>query len=153
LILMEIGVSYMEITFDDTARARPQRALLRASIHYAMLFILGIVISPYIPISPNRVSVTFILVSSGICGYLYIIIVFLIEYSKRRFHRIEAWGKNPLMIYLVHSLLLACFVLPPLPGWYKEASPLLTIIQILIFLTILHYLARFFSRRGLILHI
>lgn len=153
LILMEIGVSYMEITFDDNARIRPPKALLRACIHYAVLLGAGLLLSRFIPISKNRVSVSYILTASGICGYLYIVIVFFIEYSKLRFHRIESWGKNPLMIYLAHTFLLAFFVLPPIPGWYREAAPFLTIVQIVVFFSILHTLARFLSRRGIILHI
>ena len=153
LILMEIGVSYLEITFDDSARVKPPRALFRGTIHYLFLIALGYLASIFIPISKNRVSLSYVLLASGFCGLLFIGIVFLTDYTKKRVLFLESWGKNPFAIYLFHAFLLAFFYLPPWPWWYTSAAPVVTVIQLIIYIAALHSSARFLSRRGVILHI
>ena len=58
------------------------------------------------------------------------------------------FGKNPLLLYLLHGLILAVFVIPPYPGWYFEAPQWLVVVQAAALIAILSWIGRTFNRRG-----
>ena len=52
-----------------------------------------------------------------------------------------AWGRNPLLLYLLHMLGLGFFYLPPFPGWYPQAPGWLIPLQIGLLLAALSFAA------------
>jgi fucose 4-O-acetylase-like acetyltransferase len=58
------------------------------------------------------------------------------------------WGRNPLLLYLLHYVLLAIFALPAIPGWYIQAPAWLVIVQICALIGILSWVGWYFNRRG-----
>ena len=106
------------------------------------LAVLGVVVSK------NRVSASYVLVSLGASGLLF----GLVDGLARRFRLgavsgdggassavgepaltpitlLLAWGRNPLLLYLLHDLGLGFFYLPPFPAWYAQARAWLVPLQ------------------------
>jgi uncharacterized membrane protein len=99
-------------------------------------------------VSKNRVSASYVLVSLGASGLLF----GLVDGLARRFwvgarggvrgassHAgdwaltpttlLMAWGRNPLLLYLLQDLGLGFFFLPPFPSWYAQAPAWLVPLQ------------------------
>ncbi len=111
-------------------------------------------------ISKNRVSATYVLVSLGASGLLF----GMLDGLTRRFRMgagsvtrdasslagewvltpatlLLAWGRNPLLLYLLHDLGLGFFYLPPFPGWYAQAPAWLVPLQAAVLLAALSFVA------------
>ena len=43
---------------------------------------------------------------------------------KLRLPVLTEWGKNALLLYLLHGVLIGVFALPPAPGWYVAGASL-----------------------------
>lgn len=91
---------------------------------------MGIGSASLIPVSKHRVSLSYVLTSLGTSALLFLAIDGLV--SKRKFYvpLLNAWGKNPLLLYILHLMLLGIVFLPGIPNWYSDASPWLVILQI-----------------------
>lgn len=113
-----------------------------------IILILGGILIYYVPISKHQASASYMLVSLGLCG----IIFFIFDLLETRFHiefsLLSEFGKNPLLLYLLHGLVLAIFVLPPFPGWYFEAPLWLVVIQAFLLVALLGWIAKIFNRKG-----
>jgi hypothetical protein len=81
----------------------------------------GLALSLWVPVSKNRVSASYVLISLGFCAGLLALLALLNGRLGRRIPVVSAWGKNPLLLYLLHYLLLALVVLPGAPAWYAQA--------------------------------
>jgi len=57
------------------------------------------------------------------------------------------WGRNPLLLYLLHCAFLAVFALPPMPGWYMAAALWLVLLQLLALLATLSSIGLYLNRR------
>ncbi|MBK5106497.1 MAG: DUF1624 domain-containing protein [Anaerolineales bacterium] len=114
-----------------------------------ILLILGGVLQLLVPVSKHRASASYMLVSLGLCGLIFFIFHLLDEKYQIRFPLLSDFGKNPLLLYLLHGLVLALFLLPPFPGWYFEAPLWLVAIQALALVAILGWIAKVFNCRGL----
>jgi predicted acyltransferase len=83
-------------------------------------------------VSKNRVSASYVLVSLGISGLLFALVA---ECAAARWFPaktlLQAWGRNPLLLYLLHLLALGLFYLPPFPVWYSQAPAWLVALQAL----------------------
>ena len=109
---------------------------------------LGCALSWLIPISKNRVSAPYVLVSLGIGALLFFICHIFCERLGRRISLLETWGQNPLALYLLHLLLLGVFALVPIPGWYEQAPPWLILLQGVFLIASLTAIAGFLKQRG-----
>jgi len=94
-----------------------------------LTLVLGIGSAILVPISKNRVSSSYVLISLGISAILFSIIDWLVKQHNFRSTILEAWGKNPLALYVLHLLLLSIVFLPGIPGWYRDAPLWLVILQ------------------------
>jgi predicted acyltransferase len=113
-----------------------------------IILVIGSFLAFYIPISKHRASASYVLVSIGLSG----IIFFTFHLFDSRYHLrvpiLTEWGKNPLLLYILHGLLLGIFMLPPYPGWYFNASLWLVILQAAALVAVLSWIGLFFNRRG-----
>ena len=103
--------------------------------------LLGLGLSLWFPISKNRVSATYILVSIGLSGMIFSAVHTLVERLGLRFQLLALWGKHPLALYILHLLLLGIITLPQTLGWYRHAPVWLVFAQAAVILTILTLLA------------
>jgi predicted acyltransferase len=99
----------------------PPLSLLTLGIGIAMAF--------FIPISKNQVSFSYDLISLGVSALVFILLDWVIKARKIHSTLLEAWGKNSLVLYVLHLLLLGIFFLPGIPGWYSDAPLWLVILQ------------------------
>ena len=112
------------------------------------LLILGVALTFLVPISKHRASTSYMLVSLGLSGLIFFIFHFLDVKYHFQFPLLTDFGKNPLLLYLLHGLVLALFVIPPFPGWYYQAPLWLVVIQATLLVLFLGWIAKVFNRRG-----
>lgn len=111
----------------------------------------GLALSLVTPISKNRVSGPYALVSLGAAVLLFTACHISATVLEKRLPLLEMWGRNPLALYLLHMLLLGLFALPPVPVWYSEAPAWLIVLQAAFLVVLLTLAARWMERRGVIL--
>jgi len=104
-----------------------------------------------VPISKNRVSASYVLLTAGASGLVFAGFRVLVDQWGVRVPLLSAWGKNPLGLYIMHYLLLAFVVLPDFPWWHADSPPLLVAAQALGILAILSIVAWRLDKRGVVL--
>jgi predicted acyltransferase len=113
------------------------------------VLILGVVLAFWAPVSKNRVSASYVLLSLGASGTLFYGFDLLVERVGVRLPGLSACGRNPLLLYLCHDVLLGVFVLPGLPLWYAQAPAWLVVLQSLGLLAVLTAVALVLDRKRL----
>ena len=107
----------------------------------------GLLLSAVAPISKNRVSASYVLVSLGASGLLFVVVLLVADRLRLRPSYLRWWGVNPLLLYIMHYLLLALVVLPDVPWWHVQASIPLVVAQAAVIIAILSVAAWLLSRR------
>lgn len=107
----------------------------------------GLLLSLVAPISKNRVSASYVLVSLGASGLLFAVVQLAVSRLRFRPAYLRWWGINPLLLYVMHYLLLALVVLPDAPWWHVQASIPLVVAQAAGIIAILSVAAWLLSRR------
>ena len=106
----------------------------------------GFTLTILVPVSKNRVSASYDLITLGFSGVVFSIF-YLLDYQLDFF---SAWGRNPLLLYLLAFLVTGIFVLPGNPWWYLEAPLWLIGLQVLVMILILSRLAVYWKEKGFI---
>jgi len=75
------------------------RRLIGAS---ALTVLAALLLTLWTPISKNRVSMPYVLLSLGLSGLIFSACHILVEQFKLRSHLLVLWGHNPLLIYSAH---------------------------------------------------
>jgi predicted acyltransferase len=85
----------------------------RKSFFVASLLTLaiGTALTVWVPISKNRVSASYVLVSLGVSSILFIIFHWIIDQWHLKLTLLSMWGQNSLLLYVLHLLLLGFMVL------------------------------------------
>jgi predicted acyltransferase len=112
--------------------------------------ILAVLLPELAPISKNRVSASYVLVSAGASSLLLAAFSIFSDTVKQRIPLLSAWGKNPLVLYVLHYIILGIVVLPGVYWWYEGASPLLTICQAVGLVGALSMIAWLMEKKGFI---
>ena len=107
----------------------------------------GLLLAAVAPISKNRVSASYVLVSLGASGLLFAVVLLAVNRLHLRPSYLRWWGVNPLLLYIMHYLLLALVVLPDAPWWHVQASIPLVVAQLAVIIAILSVAAWLLSRR------
>lgn len=108
----------------------------------------GLLLSAIAPISKNRVSASYVLVSLGASGLLFALTLLVVNRLRLRASYLRWWGVNPLLLYIMHYLLLALVVLPDAPWWHVRASIPLVVAQAACIIAVLSVAAWLLSKRG-----
>lgn len=124
-----------------------RRGLLRYLICVAVLIAGGVVAAVVIPVSKNRVSLSYILVTLALSAILLLVFEGASRLAPSRAGLMCWWGENALALYIAHLLVLALFVTPPISWWYVDASLPLVLAQIIVILAVLSALAWWLHRR------
>ncbi len=111
------------------------------------MLVIGTLIALYVPVSKHRASASYLLISLSLSAILFFLFHLLESRYQQRIPVLTEWGKNPLLLYLLHGLILGLFVLPPLPGWYFYAPWRLIIIQAMALVAVLSWIGIYFNRR------
>jgi predicted acyltransferase len=112
------------------------------------LLVLGGLMIFFVPISKHRASASYMLVSLGFSGLIFFVFHILEAKLHFRIPILTDFGVNPLLLYLLHGLVLAIFLLPPYPSWYYESPLWLVVIQAGGLVALLGWIAKVFNRRG-----
>jgi predicted acyltransferase len=116
-----------------------------------LTLVIGIALSVWIPVSKNRISASYVLISLGVSGVLFLGLWLLNDRLRVRLPLLSAWGQNPLLLYLLHYLLLGAFALPRSPAWYTEAPLWLMLLQLAGMLVVLSWVGVYLHRKKWIL--
>jgi len=136
----------------------------------------GVALAFAIPVSKNRVSLSYDILTIGLSTAVYGICLRLT--ARRRAGKPRSaddgkgavadtavaggiggrggaimrfflwWGANPLLLYILHLVLLAGFVFSENPLWYVSVHPALALIQFVFLVSVLSGIARSLYRRG-----
>ncbi|WP_187270531.1 heparan-alpha-glucosaminide N-acetyltransferase domain-containing protein [Lacisediminihabitans profunda] len=100
-----------------------------------------------VPVSKNRVSLSYVLVTLAISTLIFTAVELGSRVTSNRAGFFCWWGENPLVLYLLHLLLLAIVVLPGVEWWYAGATVGLVALQLVVILTIMSVIAWGMHRR------
>ncbi len=106
---------------------------------------LGLLLSLFAPLSKNRVSAPYVLISVAVSGTLFLF--FEVVLSRWRLPLLVAWGQNPMLLYVLHLAMLGMFVLPQDLGWYAMAGWPLIWLQLVILIGGISLVAWYLYRR------
>jgi predicted acyltransferase len=113
----------------------------------------GAALALVVPVSKNRVSSTYVLITLAISALVFWLFYWLMDRSGVRLKVLEAWGKNPIVLYCLHLVLLGPFVLPGIVGWYAQAPGWLVTLQALALCAALSSIALWFEKKGWIISV
>jgi hypothetical protein len=114
----------------------------------SLLILIGsLVLSLLFPASKHRMSITYILITISSMALLFGVFDLLRRRICHVLGSLRTWGENPIVLYIAHLFLLAVFLVPSNPGWHSDAPAWQAVLQGAVFLSVLHLLAVFLSRR------
>jgi len=110
----------------------------------------GAALTVWSPVSKNRVSASYALISLGASGLLFAAFHWLAERRRLTLPILSMWGQNPLLLYVLHLLLLGLVVLPGISDWYTDAPGWLVGAQILALLGGLSWISWYLYRKAFV---
>jgi predicted acyltransferase len=137
----------LSTVFADVFHRQPERHT-RYLWFSLITLLIGILLCLFVPISKNRVSASYILVSLGASALLFAGFHILIDHWNFNLAILDASGKNPLVLYCAHYVLLGLVVLPGIPSWHVEAPVWLVILQAVTLVTILGWFGWVLNQKG-----
>jgi len=87
----------------------------------AALLAMGVLASLVVPLSKNRVSLSYVLISVAISALVFLAFDVFSRRFSLRLPLLRWWGRNPLLLYVIHILLLVAQLLPGSQTWYAGA--------------------------------
>ena len=115
------------------------------------LVITGLVLALLIPLSKDRASFSYVILSLGLSGLVFYLFDWMQERWQLKLPILTDWGRNPLLLYLLHYVLLAIFALPAIPAWYMQAPWWLVVMQISALISILSWVGHYLNQRKIYL--
>jgi predicted acyltransferase len=113
----------------------------------------GIALLSLVLVSKNRVSASYVLITLGASALIFGVFHLLESRWGLRLPVLSEWGKNALLLYLLHGVLIGVFALPPVPGWYVEAPLWLVVVQATALVAALSWIGIYCNRRGWFLNL
>ena len=117
------------------------------------MLILGIALGFLFPISKHRVSSSYVLITLGASALLFFFIDYLVEHWGFKSRIFEVWGRNPLVLYFLHYVLIGLVFFPGLPYLYAEAPTWIVVIESVALIGGITIVAFWLDRRNLVIHI
>ncbi|WP_394768965.1 heparan-alpha-glucosaminide N-acetyltransferase domain-containing protein [Lacisediminihabitans sp.] len=102
-----------------------------------------------VPVSKNRVSLSFVLITLAISALVFLAFEYGARFAPQGAGFFCWWGENALALYFLHLVILSLVVVPPAAWWYAEAPGWLAALQLIVILTVLSAVAWWMHRRGL----
>ncbi len=144
---MMILATVLADLFHDPAR---RKFFTPASV---LALVIGIALAFFLPLSKNRVSSSYVLISLGVSGLVFVALDWLVRLWKLRIGLLVTWGKNPLVLYVLHLMLIGIFFLPGIPAWYSAAPLWLVALEAIALLAALSAMGVFLERKQLIISV
>jgi len=103
------------------------------------------------PVSKHRVSSSYVLITLGVSALLFLLFHWLTERFHWNSRLLLAWGKNPLILYFLHYLLIGIFFLPGVPALYTAAPLWAVLLEIAFLLVGISGVALWMDRKNIII--
>ncbi len=142
--LMILASAVSEAAWMPPGGFRPRVLVLAGGTAVA----LGLVLAPVVPLSKNRVSASYVLLSLGLGLVIWAVLDLWLVRRPSSAGWLRRVGRYPLVLYAAHLLLLAPLTLAADSWWYSGAPPWLTLAQALLMATALVALAGVLDRLG-----
>ncbi len=113
----------------------------------AVLAVAAVLSALLVPVSKNRVSLSYVLIALAISAVAYLLTELVSRIVTKSAGFLCWWGENALVLYLVHLLILGLLVLPRAGWWYADAPIWLAGLQLAVLLTATSLLAWWMHRR------
>ncbi len=131
------------------SQSKDRRNFLLGSLGFLGL---GLGLSIWIEISQYFVSASYVLITLGASGILFFGFHLLTEKGGFHLPLLIAWGKNPMILYLLHYWIwVYAFLAPEIRTWHFHAPVWLIILQASGFVGVLSLIAWYLDRRDWIL--
>lgn len=144
MLATAVGDRYHDVADPD----RRSRLLLTTGVAACVL---ALAVAPWLPISKNRASLTFMLLGLGLCLLVLLVCHLLLRDRPAGALWLQRVGRNPLVLYLVNLLLLGALTLPPADWWYAGAPLWLALGQAALIVAVTVGLADYLDRRGTVI--
>ncbi|RIE17503.1 heparan-alpha-glucosaminide N-acetyltransferase domain-containing protein [Candidatus Cryosericum septentrionale] len=108
---------------------------------------LGLLLAFIVPVSKNRVSASYVLIALGASDLVFWCFHVFDERFGRSIPILREWGRNSLLLYVMHGVLLGIFVAPRIPGWYELAPVWLVVLEALLMVGTLSWVGWVLDRR------
>ncbi len=118
-------------------------------VSLAMLAV-GVALAFLSPVSKHRVSSSYVLITLGISALLSFVFDVLSERYHWKIRLLQVWGKNPLVLYFLHYLLIGIFFIPGIPAIYTAAPLWLVLMEMLLMIGVISAVAFWLDRRNLV---
>jgi predicted acyltransferase len=111
----------------------------------------GIVAATFLPVSKHRVSASYVLISLGVSAILFLLFHWISDVRNWNSRILLAWGRNPLILYFLHYLLIGIFFLPGIPMLYATASYWVVLLEMGFLLVAISLVALWLDRKNIII--
>jgi len=111
------------------------------------VLVLGLLLALLVPVSKHRVSASYVLITLGASSLVFWCFHMFDERLGRSIPILREWGRNSLLLYVLHGVLLGVFVAPGIPGWYELAPVWLVMLQALFMVGTLSWIGWALDRR------
>jgi predicted acyltransferase len=111
------------------------------------ILVLGLLLAFMVPVSKNRVSASYVLTALGASDLVFWCFHVFDERFGRSIPVLGEWGRNSLLLYIMHGALLGVFVMPKAAGWYELAPAWLVGLQALFMVGTLSWVGWVLDRR------
>lgn len=112
-----------------------------------LAMVAGLALAVWFPVSKDRASISYVLLSLGLSGFTFLLVDLLVTRLGRGLPVLRACGRNALLLYLLHGVVIGLFALPQAPWWYEKAPWWLVIGQAAALLGILSALGLYLNQR------
>ncbi|MFC5503176.1 hypothetical protein ACFPJ4_13080 [Lysinimonas soli] len=144
------AVAWAALLILSTAVADVWRAGLRPyAICCAVLVVVATVSALLVPVSKNRVSLSFVLITLAISALVFLAVELGSRAVPNGVGVLCWWGESALGLYLLHLVILAAVVVPTTGWWYVGATFWLAAIQLVVILALMTLVAWWLHRQRL----
>ena len=122
---------------------------LRKAYPWASMAVLaiGVGLAFLLPVSKHRVSASYVLISLGISALLFLTFHWASDRFKWQGRFLVVWGKNPLVLYFLHYLLIGLVFVPGIPEIYEAAPLWLALLEMVVLVSAISAVAYWMDRR------
>jgi predicted acyltransferase len=134
--------------FHDRGRGRkvfPWAALAVGGLGLGLAFVF--------PVSKHRVSSSYVLITLGASALLFYLIHSAVEKWSFKSRGLEVWGRNPLVLYFLHYVLIGIVFLSGLPILYSKAPLWIVLIEMFALIAGITVVAFWLEKHHLIIQI
>ncbi len=143
--MMILGTALADLFYEQGSK---RRLFPLAS---ALILLVGLGAIFLSPVSKHRVSASYVLITLGSSAVLFLLFHWLTQRFQLRIKFLEVWGRNPLVLYFLHYVIIGIFFLPNLPMLYASATPGVVLLEMVVLLGGVSAVAYWMDRKNVVI--